>query len=433
MISHNEFNLLCNKKIRETWTKDKTEKLKEYVKKYGVSTGVSKFQDEHSSLIFSKELNKILDEMAEILMKEGKNLYDFLRKKDVSLAEKKQYALAMVGNRLIYVLHEIAEELDKQEDAESSLLNETFNNFTGKSCTICNNLFFKNWVVIDYKNCLDFGIPLAKLKNQKAILKEILNLKLQSNVSVYQILNSNDFKDYFPEYVKNIDKSEICPDCVWQARSIHGINKDYIKHTYKLSSKKDMINAVNNVYKLMGLIPSFQDICQFSISHKYDEKGNLYKNRDVLSIQDFQMLIQSIYVLARYKENYDSWFALLVDAGIFKEGVRRLPRGTICLAEDGHTCLSIAEKTIDDWMFRNKIKHEKEPKYPRNKDINPKQLLRADWKVGKIYIEYFGLKGNIDYDEKILLKKELVVKAKLELIEIYHKDLKDLNKKIKIK
>ena len=62
------------------------------------------------------------------------------------------------------------------------------------------------------------------------------------------------------------------------------------------------------------------------------------------------------------------------------------------------------------------IKHEKEPKYPEGN-------YRADFKVNDSLIEYFGLKGQKEYDEKIKIKKKICKKNKIKLLSIYPKDL----------
>ena len=48
------------------------------------------------------------------------------------------------------------------------------------------------------------------------------------------------------------------------------------------------------------------------------------------------------------KNQYKSWFNALIEAGILDQGARRQVLGTTCLASDGHLCLSLAEKRIDD-------------------------------------------------------------------------------------
>lgn len=116
------------------------------------------------------------------------------------------------------------------------------------------------------------------------------------------------------------------------------------------------------------------------------------------------------------KELFGSWFHALVEAGILEDGTRRMVRGTHCLANDGHVCHSLAEKTIDDFLYFHGIPHEREPKYPEGN-------YRGDFEVEGVLIEYFGLTGNPDYDNKTKLKQNLCRKHGIKLISLYPEDL----------
>lgn len=118
----------------------------------------------------------------------------------------------------------------------------------------------------------------------------------------------------------------------------------------------------------------------------------------------------------RVKEVFGSWLQTLIDAGVLDEDVRRTSRGTQCIAKDGHICLSFGEKTIDDFLFLHNIQHKKEPFYPEGQ-------YRADFDVNGVFIEYFGLKGNPEYDEKTKLKQRLCKKHGIKLISIFPNDL----------
>jgi hypothetical protein len=113
----------------------------------------------------------------------------------------------------------------------------------------------------------------------------------------------------------------------------------------------------------------------------------------------------------------------LIEAEILEDGTRRSSMGTQCLAKDGHVCYSLGEKTIDDLLFELNIPHTKEPKYPEGN-------YRGDFLTGEIIIEYFGLIGNIEYDKKVEIKRQLAKKHNLTIIEIFPKDLIDTNKLI---
>jgi hypothetical protein len=121
----------------------------------------------------------------------------------------------------------------------------------------------------------------------------------------------------------------------------------------------------------------------------------------------------------RVRNAFGSWFEALVAAGVLDGAAQRMMRGTRCLANDGHVCLSIGEKTIDDLMYAAGIGHIKEPPYPEGR-------MRADFKVGDALVEYFGLAGDADYDAKIELKRALAAKHGFPLIEVYPADLADV-------
>lgn len=121
----------------------------------------------------------------------------------------------------------------------------------------------------------------------------------------------------------------------------------------------------------------------------------------------------------RVKELFGSWLKALIEAEILEDGARPTSRGTQCLARDGHVCLSLAEKTIDDFLFSRGIPHEKETRYPEGN-------FRTDFTVKGIFIEYFGLVGDAEYEAKMKVKQSLCRKHNVELISIYPQDLSSM-------
>lgn len=86
-------------------------------------------------------------------------------------------------------------------------------------------------------------------------------------------------------------------------------------------------------------------------------------------------------------------------------------------AKDGHICDSLAEKIIDDYLFKRGIAHQRNFPYPEG-------TYTADFKIGNKLIEYFGLSGEHKrYDELKTIKKKLIKKYGLNLIEIYPNNL----------
>ena len=52
--------------------------------------------------------------------------------------------------------------------------------------------------------------------------------------------------------------------------------------------------------------------------------------------------------LRRVKSVFGSWLKALIQAGVLEDGTRKTSRGIQSIAKDGHVCLSLGEKTIDD-------------------------------------------------------------------------------------
>ena len=123
----------------------------------------------------------------------------------------------------------------------------------------------------------------------------------------------------------------------------------------------------------------------------------------------------------RVKEVFGSWLKALIEADVLVDGTRETPRGIQTIALDGHTCLSLGEKTIDDYLYKRGIAHHKEPKYPEGN-------YRADFLVGDVFIEYFGLAGDSGYDVKTEEKRRLCKEHGIKLVALYPKDLITISK-----
>ena len=60
-----------------------------------------------------------------------------------------------------------------------------------------------------------------------------------------------------------------------------------------------------------------------------------------------------------YVKAFGSWLNALILSDVLTDGTRHTSRGIQCIALDGHKCLSLVEKTIDDWFIEHNISHEK--------------------------------------------------------------------------
>ncbi len=137
--------------------------------------------------------------------------------------------------------------------------------------------------------------------------------------------------------------------------------------------------------ELMDIIPRFVAECGFIPNADATPRTHSFTSR--LECQN-RLGIFGIYAqmggIEHVKKKFGSWFQGLAESGALPDGVVATSRGIRCLAKDGHACHSLDEQQIDDWLYKHRIKHEREPKYPADPAVNPKGLRRADWKVGDI-------------------------------------------------
>jgi ribosomal protein S27E len=99
----------------------------------------------------------------------------------------------------------------------------------------------------------------------------------------------------------------------------------------------------------------------------------------------------------------------------------RMYKRIISKSIDGHLCDSVSEVLIDNWLYENKILHDKNIPYPSTHH-------KADWKLlsknKQVFVEYFGLANDSPrYDRSIKEKEVLCKKENICLIAIYPKDL----------
>lgn len=117
------------------------------------------------------------------------------------------------------------------------------------------------------------------------------------------------------------------------------------------------------------------------------------------------------------------WQAWLAEAGIVGSGSHRSFMGTWSTAQDGHTCRSMLERYVDDWLSKNGIQHQIEPTYPFHDSLNPAGL-RADWKLADgTLVEAAGLMSRSEYAAKIERKRALATHFDLSLIIVTETDL----------
>lgn len=117
---------------------------------------------------------------------------------------------------------------------------------------------------------------------------------------------------------------------------------------------------------------------------------------------------------------FGSWNNAIRTAGLvpYRSASQRMYKRTRTTAHDGHSCDSISEAIIDNWLTDQGIAHQRDLKYPGTKH-------KADWGIGeRTFVEYFGLANDSPrYDREIKKKRAICKKHDILLIEIYPTDL----------
>jgi len=301
-----------------------------------------------------------------------------------------------------------------------------------------------------------------KKKYSKSLLKTKDNegnfLPMEEGEGICKYCNALFSKKYLSKLYPQISEKKLhyCEGCMSGSTGtqIHLDNRNTYGNPAKSSApfmRKEIFNELCDMDKdkVLGVFRDMISLAGFIPSQSYFENPKfrhdmLKKDVDkaiVLINQlgslfhlDYWMSIDLPFIGHEFrakKRKKISWFEFLIKLKVLDDKVWKGPRGTRCLANDGHVCNSIAEKNVDDWLYSHGIPHEKEPHYPEDDELNPNKLYRADWKIGNTLIEYFGLVGDKKYDQKVKVKIKIAKKQGFKLIELYQSDIPNLDKKLK--
>lgn len=148
----------------------------------------------------------------------------------------------------------------------------------------------------------------------------------------------------------------------------------------------------------------------YQYKEKYTQPMLLKKIKDFFLKYGRIPLKREFNSFAEFRRRFGSWNNAIRAAGFTPNKVIFSKKFT---ARDGHICDSFAEKIIDDYLSENGIIHERNVYYGDTK-------MSADFLVGDIRIEYFGLAGiKRDYDKNIEKKRSISEKNNYNLLEIY--------------
>lgn len=110
------------------------------------------------------------------------------------------------------------------------------------------------------------------------------------------------------------------------------------------------------------------------------------------------------------------WGKALVAAGVV-DGFVQTNRGLQSESKDGHWCLSIFERQVDDFLTIHGIEHEHEPRWPKHSDLNPRGLKRADWRLHDgTMVEAAGMLDDPKYAAQLGQKRALAIALDINLL-----------------
>jgi hypothetical protein len=103
----------------------------------------------------------------------------------------------------------------------------------------------------------------------------------------------------------------------------------------------------------------------------------------------------------------------------------KYPVGAI-KTEDGHYVRSRAEALIDNWLYNQKIVHAYEQRLPGKSEVYCDFNLPEQQAYREVYIEYWGLMANLQYEERKEHKLRIYREQELALIELNENDISNL-------
>jgi hypothetical protein len=192
---------------------------------------------------------------------------------------------------------------------------------------------------------------------------------------------------------------------LWKATSRSGwLARDAWRGKYRFQVRVELVS------KTLNAVPLFSVKRLIQIGGNYTWK--LYGDKA-------QNLIQ--YFASKYSEEV----LFGVQLKKIEEDYRlRYPAKFIC--EDGHRVRSLSEKTIDDWLFRNRIPHAYEPVVPVPEQLIPDFMVNTE-NGDCVYIEFWGMLDDPIYMERRKQKIEVYARHHFPLIELRLDDLQNLN------
>lgn len=213
-------------------------------------------------------------------------------------------------------------------------------------------------------------------------------------------------KEVYSEY-SNLELSELffegrTPESIRTMAHKHNLVKyDLPEQKQKQFDKDDLLNDIKKVYEKLGRTPLVSELRLYGLP--------------------------SERTLARYFGGYLKICEILG----MKQNIKTVGSNNgICYSKNKDICMSKGELVITDFFIDNNIRYTKEEKkYKDVFGIEDFGTRKMDWLLedGTV-VEFFGLINYKNYNKKMQQKIELCKKYNIPLIEIYPKDILNLDK-----
>lgn len=200
---------------------------------------------------------------------------------------------------------------------------------------------------------------------------------------------------------------------------IHFCSHKCSAHFYGLKSRKDHNHLCDlpSCNRIVETTTGRKRFCSPECLYKFKTQSSYDQAKIVIKIREFyekysripaKYELQALYAPAR--RFFGAWNKAIIAAGYEPNPVMFAKHH---IALDGHRCDSLAERIVDDFLYRRGIIHKINVPYPWMNGMT------ADFVVGKIWIEIFGLEGEHKrYDELKRTKLSLAKQHNIHILSI---------------
>lgn len=203
------------------------------------------------------------------------------------------------------------------------------------------------------------------------------------------------------------------------SKSCAAIVNNRVFPKWKVGPRKCANVRCENIVK--GWLKYCSAKCREGVRRRFTKQALLQNLRNIAStlgrVPAKREALQICYACVYY---FGSWNNAVTEAGLApnRSHSQRMYKRMSAKALDGHTCDSISEAIVDNWLTEHYISHQRDVRYPETNHL-------ADWEIQKsVFIEYFGLaRDSPRYDRAVRRKRRLCRRYGIRLIEIYPHDL----------